>query len=53
MQAAGKIRADRDPAATATVMLAGIKGGMLMMFATGSPDRLRTTLRASIASLRR
>jgi AcrR family transcriptional regulator len=53
MQAAGKVRQDLDPVPTATVMLAGIHGGMLMSMATGRQDRLRTTLRAALESLRR
>jgi len=53
MQAARKVRPDLDADTTAQVMVAGIVGSTMHMTATGSTARLRTTLRASIASLRR
>jgi hypothetical protein len=52
MQAAGKVRADLDPLATATTMLACVQGAALMTQATGDAARLRTALRTAIEQLR-
>jgi AcrR family transcriptional regulator len=52
MQRTGIIRPDLDAHAAGTAILAGLQGGVMLMLATGSADRLRTTLRADIAALR-
>ena len=52
MQAVRKVRPDLDPVTTAQVIVAGVVGSTMHMAATGSTARLRTTLRASLATLR-
>jgi AcrR family transcriptional regulator len=52
LQAQGEARPDLDPGGTASAVLAGIQGGVIMMLATGSPDHLRAALDASLQLLR-
>ncbi|MCS7480667.1 TetR/AcrR family transcriptional regulator [Umezawaea endophytica] len=52
MQAVRKIRPDLDADSTAQVVVAGIVGSTMHMAATGTTARLRTTMRATLTSLR-
>ncbi|WNV87257.1 TetR/AcrR family transcriptional regulator [Umezawaea sp. Da 62-37] len=52
MQSARKIDPGLDADTMAGTIVTGVIGGIVMMTVTGSTSRLRTTLRASIATLR-
>ncbi|PRY45137.1 TetR/AcrR family transcriptional regulator [Umezawaea tangerina] len=52
MQSARKISPDLDADTTAGTIVTGILGGIVQMTVTGSTNRLRATVRASIATLK-
>jgi AcrR family transcriptional regulator len=52
MQAAGGMRADRSPRQIAAALLAGIQGGVVVMWSTGTTEHLEATLDLLFESLR-
>lgn len=52
MQMAGDIRPDIDPDRSASSLLAGIHGGVVMMFTTGTTDNLAAAIDTSIDYLK-
>jgi AcrR family transcriptional regulator len=51
MQADGEIDPELDAGQTASALLAGVQGGVVMMLATGSPEHLRAALDTGLERL--